>query len=174
MESAGDGGQSSGRPPGQLARRRKVRVAREGRSGADSVRVDPVAVWVTYQLIGGTLGAERHDISRTTLYRCVREVDADPARVEVARAALAEQRRDQERRRVEVVDAAHEALLARIRTGKLHSRHLVALALSGVMAPAAHGKKQSIEAPACLTTPREDSGEDARQSSADSPTGGAP
>ncbi len=118
-------------------------------------RVDALAVWVTYQLVGGVRAAERHDLGRRTIYRVIAEVEADPAKLAAAQAQLIAQRDAASKRHAELEDAARELLLARIRAGTLHPRHLVALVMaSGRSSPGGGGPRASMEIPSFLTTPR--------------------
>jgi hypothetical protein len=117
-------------------------------------RVDSVAVWVTYQLVGGVRAAERHDLARRTLYRVVAEVEADPAKLAAAQAQLLAQREAVAKRQAEVEDAARELLLARIRAGTLHPRHLVALVTAGGRPSPGGAPRAAMELPSFLTTPR--------------------
>lgn len=120
-------------------------------------RVDAVAVWVTYQLVGGVRAAERHDLARRTLYRVVADVEASPEKLAAAQAQLVAQRAEAAKRQAEVEDAARELLLARIRAGTLHPRHLVALVTAGGKAsPGGGAPRAAMELPAFLTTPRTD------------------
>ena len=131
------------------------RPQRRTRKGEE--RTDAVAVWVTYQLVGATQCAERHDVARRTVYRCVDEVEGDPARLDAARKALEAQRADAARRQGEVLDAAREALLSKIRGGRVPSRVLARLVIAG--APAAStGGASAMQVPAFFTKPRVDGG----------------
>lgn len=128
------------------------RPQRRTRKGEE--RVDALAVWVTYQLVGATQCAERHDVARRTVYRCVDEVEGDPARLDAARKALAAQRADATARQSEVTDAAREALLAKIRGGRVPSRVLARLVLAGAPAQAPGGGPSAMQVPAFFTKPR--------------------
>jgi len=142
---------------GSPAKRRRARPERVRERA-----VDAVAAWVSYQLIGGTQAAERHDIARRTLYRRLDEVEADPALLAAARARLAEQKANGSERLAEVNDAAIEALLGRIRSGRLHPRHLVAIATAtaAVRSPSQGRGGSALEVPSILATPREAGAED--------------
>lgn len=129
------------------------RPQRRTRKGEE--RTDAAAVWVTYQLVGATQCAERHDVARRTVYRCVDEVEASASRLAAARALLEAQRADVARRQGEVLDAAREALLAKMRAGRVPSRVLARLVIAG--APALAGSGASVMVvPSFFTKPRTD------------------
>lgn len=128
------------------------RPQRRTRKGEE--RTDAVAVWVSYQLVGATQCAERHDVARRTVYRCVDEVEGDPARLDAARKALEAQRADSARRQGEVLDAAREAMLAKIRAGRVPSRVLARLIGAGASAAASSGGPSAMQVPQFFTKPR--------------------
>ncbi len=115
---------------------------------------DAVAVWVTYQLVGASAAAVVHDCARRTVYRCVDDVENDPAVLATARARLEAQRAATEDRTAQLMDAAREALHARIKAGKVPTRWLVALVApaGGKPSQGAHG----LEVPSFITAPHVD------------------
>jgi hypothetical protein len=113
-------------------------------------------VWVTYQLIGATQAAQVHDIARRTVYRCVEDVEGNETTLAAARARLDAQREQREARLAAVTDAAVEALVARIKSGRVHTRYLVGLVAPQGAKTSGPGKV-ALEVPTFMTTPRETS-----------------
>ena len=114
--------------------------------------VDAVAVWVTYQLVGGTQTSAVYDVGRRTVYRCLDDVESDATKLETAKAQLAAVKAEQADRLAHVVAAATEALVARIRGGKVHTKYLVELVQpQGTQ----KGGTAALQVPAFMVTPRE-------------------
>lgn len=154
MSSRAHNGPPKRRPP-----KPKKGSVREAGLGPDFA----VRVWCSFKQVGATAAGFLHDINPSTVYLYAREVDADPVLLERARAALAEQQQATERRNAELIDAAREALLARIREGRVVSKHLVALVGLTVPSGAPKGGARpgsSLEVPAILARPREGTDDD--------------
>lgn len=114
--------------------------------------VDAVAVWVTYQLVGGTQTSAVYDCGRRTVYRCLDDVERDAAKLAEAKARLVALKTEQADRLGHVVAAATEALVARIRGGKVHTKYLVELVQPQ---GAQKGGGAALQVPAFMVTPRE-------------------
>lgn len=115
-------------------------------------------VWVTYQLAGAAVAAELHEVARRTVYRLVDATERNAALLLRAKQELERRRAEDDARAKDLRAAAQEALIARVRAGKLHAKYLVQLA--GVAQPTSSKTKAALEVPAYLTAPRVDTNEE--------------
>lgn len=121
----------------------------------DRLRGDALDVWVTYQLAGATVAAAQHESSRRNVYRHVDRVEADASLLAEARARLDERRKSRDERTERLVDAAREALLARIVEGKVSTKYLTGLVMPEA-APARGATTTALQVPQFMATPRVD------------------
>lgn len=116
---------------------------------------DAVDVWVTYHLVGAPTTAKLLECGRRTVYTHLAAVEADPVLLEEGRARLKARREARDERIAQVVDAAQEALMARIRENKVPVRYLIELTMPRGAAPS-KGGGSALQVPAFMTEPRPD------------------
>jgi transposase len=135
--------------PTKKATAKKPRTPRR-----DTRHVDDVLVWVTYQLIGATQAATIHDVARTTVYRCINDVEADAAKLAEAKAKLKAQQEAREQRLMLVTDTATEALIGMIKQGKVRPSLLVEIVIPQGPPRAAGNGGHALQVPSFMTVPR--------------------
>lgn len=138
------------KPSAPTAPAKKTRTPRRA-----ARHVDDVLVWVSYQLIGATQAAAVHDTARTTVYRCVNDVEADHAKFAEAKAKLKAQQEAREQRLLLVTDTATEALIGMIKKGKVKPNLLVEIVIpQGPSRAPGGGGGHALQVPSFMVEPR--------------------